>query len=71
MQNPGTVRAVAGGAAKAVAALSMAIAIIAIGSGQTMATPAIAQKTGQQCAKCHTAPPVLNDFGKKYKEEKK
>jgi hypothetical protein len=36
-----------------------------------MANPAIAQKTGQACAKCHTAPPALNDYGKKYKESGK
>jgi len=67
MHNPGTMSAVLGGAAKAAAALSIAIAMIMLVSGQTMATPAIAQKTGQQCAKCHTTPPTLNDYGKKYK----
>lgn len=71
MHNPGTVSAVVGGAAKAAATLSMAIAMIAIVSGQTMATPVMAQKTGQQCTKCHAPPPVLNDYGKKYKDEKK
>jgi hypothetical protein len=38
-----------------------------ITSGQSMANPAIAKKTGQPCAKCHTAPPTLNNYGKKYK----
>jgi hypothetical protein len=33
-----------------------------------MASPAIAKKTGQPCAKCHTAPPALNAYGKKYKK---
>lgn len=38
-------------------------------TGQTMATPAIAQKTGEACTKCHSpAPPALNDYGKKYKK---
>ncbi len=37
-------------------------------TGQTMATPAIAAKEKAACAKCHTAPPALNDFGKKYKK---
>jgi hypothetical protein len=41
--------------------------MIVITSAQTMANPAIAKKTGQACAKCHTAPPALNDYGKKYK----
>lgn len=34
---------------------------------QAAATPAIAKKTGAACTKCHTAPPALNDYGKKYK----
>jgi hypothetical protein len=46
-------------------------AMIMLASGQTMASPAIAQKTGQPCAKCHTAPPALNDYGKKYKDSQK
>jgi hypothetical protein len=71
MHNPGTMSAVVGGAAKAAAAVSIAIAMIMLVSGQAMATPAIAQKTGQQCAKCHTAPPTLNDYGKQYKTGKK
>jgi hypothetical protein len=32
-----------------------------------MANPAIAKKEGKPCAACHTAPPALNDAGKKYK----
>ena len=43
-------------------------AMIMLASGQTLANPAIAKKTGQPCTKCHTAPPTLNDYGKKYKE---
>ena len=42
-------------------------AMMMLASGPTMASPLIAQKTGQICAKCHTAPPALNDYGKKYK----
>jgi hypothetical protein len=49
----------------------IATAVIMLASGPTMANPAIAQKTGQPCAKCHTAPPALNDYGKKYKESQK
>jgi hypothetical protein len=31
------------------------------------ANPTIAKKTGQPCSKCHSAPPTLNSYGKKYK----
>jgi hypothetical protein len=48
-------------------AILLAGAMVVAVSGQTMANPAIAQKTGQPCGKCHTAPPALNDYGKKYK----
>jgi len=50
------------------AALAAAAAFIMVASSQTMATPAIAQKEKAACTKCHTAPPALNDFGKKYKK---
>jgi hypothetical protein len=46
-------------------------AMMMLASGPIMANPAIAQKTGQPCAKCHTAPPALNDYGKKYKDSQK
>jgi hypothetical protein len=42
-------------------------AMIVLASSQSMANPAIAKKTGQPCTKCHTSPPTLNDYGKKYK----
>jgi hypothetical protein len=71
MQNPRTMRAVVTGAAETATVLLMAAAMIMLGSGQTMASPAIAQKTSQPCAKCHTAPPALNDYGKKYKDSEK
>jgi len=48
-------------------ALLLAGAMLVIASGQSMATPAIAQKTGKPCTTCHTTPPALNDYGKKYK----
>jgi hypothetical protein len=51
----------------AVTALLSAGAIVALASGQTMANPAMAQKTGKACNACHTTPPALNDAGKKYK----
>ena len=41
-------------------------------TGQTLANPAIAQKTGKACAACHApAPPALNAAGKKYKDSMK
>ena len=50
-------------------ALAAVVAVMMFVSGQTMASPAIAQKTGEACAKCHApAPPALNDYGKKYKK---
>ena len=60
--------------AKAVAtgtALLTAGVMIVLASGQSLANPAIAKKTGEPCTKCHTAPPALNDYGKKYKENQK
>ena len=48
-------------------ALLLAGTVIAITAGQSMATPAIAAKEKKACAACHTAPPALNDAGKKYK----
>ena len=54
-------------AAATASAIVIAAAMIVVAAGQSMANPAIAQKTGQPCAKCHTAPPALNDYGKKYK----
>ena len=29
--------------------------------------PGHREEEGQPCAKCHTTPPALNDYGKKYK----
>ena len=53
--------------AASTSALLLAGAMIVIATGQSMATPALAQKTGKVCTGCHTAPPALNDYGKKYK----
>lgn len=55
-------------ATSVVTAILIAGAMIMIASGPSNANPAIAKKTGEACTKCHTAPPVLNDYGKKYKE---
>lgn len=48
-------------------ALLIAFAMVTTTSNPAMANPAIAKKTGQACAKCHTAAPTLNPYGKKYK----
>jgi cytochrome c553 len=67
MRNPKAIGAMTAGAAATATALLIAVAMLMLTSGQTMATPDIAKKTSQPCAKCHTAPPALNDYGKKYK----
>jgi hypothetical protein len=46
-------------------------AMIVVSSRQTMANTEIAKKTGQPCSQCHTAPPELNDYGKKYQDSLK
>ena len=66
-----TMRIILARTAATATVLLTASALLMLASGQTMANPAIAQKTGQQCAKCHTTPPMLNDYGKKYKESNK
>jgi hypothetical protein len=65
MRNAKTRHGVLAKAAATASALLLAGAIIVITSGQSYATPAIAK--GQPCAKCHTTPPTLNDYGKKVK----
>jgi hypothetical protein len=52
-------------------ALLISIAVAMFASNQAMANPEMAKKTGQPCAKCHTTPPALNDYGKKYKDSQK
>ena len=71
MQSPKSMRAILTGAAGTATAVLIAAAMLMLASGQTMANPAIAKKTGQACGKCHTAPPALNDYGKKYKDSLK
>ncbi len=66
MQNAKAMTAIFIGALGIVAAV--AVAGIAMAPQAAMANPAMAKKTGQPCAKCHTAPPALNAYGKKYKE---
>jgi hypothetical protein len=60
-------RAVVTKIAASASALLLAGAMIAIATGQSFATPAIAAKEKKPCAACHTTPPALNDAGKKYK----
>jgi hypothetical protein len=55
-------------ATRVAAAILIAGTMVMIASGPSNATPAIAKKTGDACTKCHSAPPALNDYGKKYKE---
>lgn len=52
-------------------AFLIAFAMITTTSQPAMANADIAKKTGQPCTKCHSAPPALNAYGKKYKEGKK
>lgn len=66
MQNA-KMRAVVTKVAASVSALLLAGAMIAIATGQSFATPAIASKEKKPCTACHTTPPALNDAGKKYK----
>jgi len=53
------------------AAILIIFAMVSATSRPAMANPNIAKSTGQPCTKCHTAPPVLNSYGKKYKESQK
>jgi hypothetical protein len=66
MQNA-RMRAVVTKIAASASALLLAGAMIAIATGQSFATPAIASKEKKACGACHTTPPALNDAGKKYK----
>jgi len=47
------------------------LAMATFATRPAMANPEMAKKTGQPCAKCHTAPPALNSYGKKYKDGQK
>jgi len=58
--------------ATATAALAvLAFAMLAVATPPASATPAIAKATGQPCTQCHTSPPTLNDYGKKYQDSHK
>ena len=58
-------------AAGMAAAILIIFAMVTATSRPATANPNIAKATGQPCAKCHTAPPALNSYGKKYKEGQK
>jgi mono/diheme cytochrome c family protein len=49
------------------AAILITFAMVTATSSPAAANAAIAKKTGQPCAKCHTSAPTLNSYGKKYK----
>ncbi len=66
MQNA-KMRAVVTKVAASASALLLAGAMLVIATGQSFATPAIAAMVHKACGACHTAPPALNDAGKKYK----
>jgi len=56
----------------AVGVVAAAAAVVSIGaftleSREAQATPKFTQETGKACTFCHTAPPTLNDQGKKFK----
>jgi len=58
-------------AAATAAVALISLAILTATTAPTMANPDIAKSTGQPCAKCHTAAPALNAYGKKYKDSQK
>jgi cytochrome c551/c552 len=68
MRDPKSMSAILARAAGAATVFSIVAVLVLAASGQTMANPATAQKTGKACGACHTTPPALNDAGKKYKE---
>jgi hypothetical protein len=64
------IAAILAGAA-GMAAIVVVAGAIALSPRPAMANVGIAQKTGQPCTKCHTKPPALNAYGKKYKDGQK
>ncbi len=71
MQNVTATRPAIVGTAAFMGAIVLTLAAVAWAPRPAQATPAVAKATGQPCAKCHTAPPALNDYGKKYKDSQK
>ncbi len=66
MQNKTTMIAIFFGVVGIVA--TVAVAGFVAAPQPAMANRGIAKKTGQPCGKCHTTPPALNAYGKKYKK---
>ncbi len=58
---------IATAAAGAAVVVLIAGAFTVLGSRQAAATMKFTQDTGKPCTFCHTAPPELNDEGKKFK----
>ncbi|MGA2891629.1 MAG: hypothetical protein ABSE22_02090 [Xanthobacteraceae bacterium] len=72
MKNMKTIKSVVVCGTVATAAVALlAFAMLTFATPNAMANPTIAKATGQPCTKCHTAPPVLNDYGKQYKDSHK
>ncbi len=71
MKEATTMRALLTAVAATATALVLGVALNVTIAGQASANPAIASKTGQPCAKCHTAPPALNAYGQSYKKKMK
>jgi hypothetical protein len=59
------------GAVATAAGILIGIAMVTAAPRPAMANANIAKSTGQPCTKCHTAPPALNSYGKKYKDSQK
>ncbi len=49
------------------ATLSLSALMLTVAPRHAAANPGFAQQTGKACTFCHSAPPVLNDQGKKFK----
>lgn len=69
MRNPKTMSSIS--TRVAAMAILIAVLMITVASQQAMANSDMAKQTGQPCTKCHTAPPALNAYGKKYKDSLK
>ncbi len=54
-----------------VAVLLLSLVMVTTTTHPATANANIAKSTGQPCTKCHTAPPALNNYGKKYKDSHK
>jgi hypothetical protein len=71
LNHAATYRTVALTAVEIAAVILIVLAMSTATPSTASANAAIAKSTGQPCTKCHTAPPALNNYGKKYKESQK